>query len=124
MVKRCISENSTRTALLIICTLSYLLVGAAVFSALEFEDDQKRKLSTQKFFSFLQAKYNITGEDFSKWIKALRCQSTTNATIEHWSFAGSVYFATTVITTIGESARPVINRSNRIPAHITGSTFA
>lgn len=101
MVKRCISENGTRTVLLIICSLSYLLVGAAVFSALEFEEDQRRKQETQKLFRLFQAKYNITAEDFAKWAEVQRYQRTMTSNVEQWSFAGSVYFATTVITTIG-----------------------
>ena len=101
MVKRCISENGTRTVLLIICSLSYLLVGAAVFSALEFEADQKRKHETQKLFNSFQARYNITDEDIKKWAEVQRYQRTMDSTVEQWGFAGSVYFATTVITTIG-----------------------
>jgi hypothetical protein len=101
MVKRCISENGTRTVLLIICSISYLLVGAAVFSALEYEDDQKRRLELQRRFKQFQAKYNITKEDFTEWAKVQRYQRGLDSTVEQWSFAGSVYFATTVITTIG-----------------------
>lgn len=105
MVKRCISENGTRTVLLIICSLSYLLVGAAVFSALEYEEDQNRKLETKKLFRDFQAKYNITAEDFTRWAKLQRYQQNIDTNVEQWSFAGSVYFATTVITTIGKSQR-------------------
>ena len=100
-MKQCISENGTRTVLLIICSISYLLVGAAVFSALEYEEDQKRRLELQKCFRQFQAKYNMTKEDFDDWAKVQRSQRVMDSTVEQWSFAGSVYFATTVITTIG-----------------------
>lgn len=103
MVRRCISENGTRTVLLIICSISYLLVGAAVFSALEYEDDQKRRLQIQRVFKRFQAKYNITKQDFAEWAEVQRYQRGMDSTVEQWSFAGSVYFATTVITTIGMS---------------------
>lgn len=102
MVKRCISENGTRTVLLIICSISYLLVGAAVFSALEYEDDQKRRKDIQRVFEAFQAKYNISKDDFDKWAEVQRYQRSYNSNVEQWSFAGSVYFATTVITTIGK----------------------
>jgi hypothetical protein len=77
------------------------LVGAAVFSALEYEDDQKRRLEIQRLFKHFQAKYNITKKDFSAWAEVQRYQRGMDSTVEQWSFAGSVYFATTVITTIG-----------------------
>lgn len=102
MVKRCISENGTRTVLLIICSISYLLVGAAVFSALEYEDDQKKRRQIRSLFRHFQAKYNISEEDFSEWAGIQRFQRGMDSTVEQWSFAGSVYFATTVITTIGK----------------------
>ena len=101
MVKRCISENGTRTVLLIICSISYLLVGAAVFSALEFEEDQRRRDGIKRLLRQFEAKYNITEADFSKWAVLQRSQRGMDSTVEQWSFAGSVYFATTVITTIG-----------------------
>lgn len=102
MVKRCISENGTRTVLLIICSISYLLVGAAVFSALEYEDDQKWRSEIRRRFQYFQAKYNMTKKDFQEWAEVQRYQRGIDSTVEQWSFAGSVYFATTVITTIGQ----------------------
>ena len=100
-MKRCISENGTRTVLLIICSISYLLVGAAVFSALEYDDDQKKRREVERLFKVFQKKYNITKEDFSAWAELQLYQRAVDSTVEQWSFAGSVYFATTVITTIG-----------------------
>lgn len=102
MVKFCVTANGTRTLLLIICSISYLLVGAAVFSALEYDEYQKRRVKMEKDIVEFRSKYNVTAEDFGKWAEFMQSQKATKVNVESWSFAGSVYFATTVITTIGK----------------------
>ena len=94
--------QNLRTILLTICSLSYLLVGAAIFSALEYDDDQARRREMLLLESRLKKKYNITHEDLKEWTRYLYSKSNLQALLYQWSFAGSVYFATTVITTIGE----------------------
>ena len=94
--------QNLRTILLTICSLSYLLVGAAIFSALEFDYDQEMQKSMKKIHKTLVKKYNISEEDVKMWRKYLDNKANIDADLYQWSFAGSVYFATTVITTIGK----------------------
>lgn len=90
-----------RTLALIICTLSYLLIGAGVFDALESkqEKSQRGKLDYRKFQ--LMSRYNLSKSDFEQIEKVVLLLKPHKAGVQ-WKFAGSFYFAITVITTIGE----------------------
>lgn len=93
-------RQNVRTLALIICTLSYLLIGAGVFDALESKQErsQKSKLDYRKFL--LMHKYNLTRLDFDQIEKVVLLLKPHKAGVQ-WKFAGSFYFAITVITTIG-----------------------
>ena len=95
-------KQNVRTLSLIVCTFTYLLVGAAVFDALEseFEAEKKNKLDVQEK-EFI-AKYNITPPDFIALSENIIRNVPYKAGTQ-WKFAGAFYFALTVITTIGES---------------------
>lgn len=93
-------RQNLRTLALIICTLSYLLIGAGVFDALESKQEKthKGKLDYRKFL--LMHKYNLTRLDFDQIEKVVLLLKPHKAGVQ-WRFAGSFYFAITVITTIG-----------------------
>ncbi|XP_076156110.1 potassium channel subfamily K member 3 [Alosa pseudoharengus] len=93
-------RQNVRTLALIICTFSYLLIGASVFDALESkqENSQKRQLDQRKFE--LMRKYNLTRTGFDELEKVV-LQLKPHKSGVQWKFAGSFYFAITVITTIG-----------------------
>uniref|UniRef100_A0A4W4HGK2 Potassium channel domain-containing protein n=1 Tax=Electrophorus electricus TaxID=8005 RepID=A0A4W4HGK2_ELEEL len=99
-------RQNVRTLALIICTLSYLLIGAGVFEALEskLEKSQKRKLDYRKFQ--LMTKYNLSRTDFDQIEKVVLLLKPHRAGVQ-WKFAGSFYFAITVITTIGRACLSV-----------------
>lgn len=93
-------KQNVRTLSLIVCTFTYLLVGAAVFDALEseFEKENSRRLRAQEHV--IRSKYNITDEDFQKLRRNIIVSVPYKAGTQ-WKFAGAFYFALTVITTIG-----------------------
>ena len=94
-------KQNIRTLSLIVCTFTFLLIGAAVFDSLEAETEreEKRKLVAQE--KMLREKYNITNEDYEDFRENIVKMLPHRAGIQ-WKFAGSFYFALTVITTIGK----------------------
>ncbi|CAG01236.1 unnamed protein product [Tetraodon nigroviridis] len=93
-------RQNARTLALIISILTYLVVGAAVFETLESkqEKNHKRKVDARKFE--LMRKYNLTKENFEE-LEHVVLQLKPHKAGVQWKFAGSFYFAITVITTIG-----------------------
>lgn len=94
-------RQNARTLALIVSILTYLVVGAAVFETLESrqERNHKRKLDARRFE--LMRKYNLTKENFEE-LEHVVLQLKPHKAGVQWKFAGSFYFAITVITTIGE----------------------
>lgn len=90
-----------RTLALIICTFTYLIVGAAIFDALESQKEttQRKELDLRK--AELLRNFNLSAEDFGELEKVVLELKPHKAGVQ-WKFAGSFYFAITVITTIGK----------------------
>lgn len=95
-------RQNVRTLSLIICTFTYLLVGAAVFDALESDFEMREKEQLEAEEKRLQGKYNISEDDYRK-LESIIMEAEPHRAGVQWKFAGSFYFAITVITTIGES---------------------
>ena len=94
-------RQNVRTLSLIICTFTYLLVGAAVFDALESDFEMREKEQLEIEEKRLQGKYNISDDDYKK-LETIILEAEPHRAGVQWKFAGSFYFAITVITTIGE----------------------
>ena len=96
-------KQNARTLALIISILTYLLVGAAVFDTLESKQEktQKKKIDDRKYE--LMRKYNLTKEKYDE-IEMVVLQLKPHKAGVQWKFAGSFYFAITVITTIGKTS--------------------
>ncbi|CDQ88045.1 unnamed protein product [Oncorhynchus mykiss] len=75
-------KQNVRTLSLILCMFSYLLVGAAL----------KR--------TEMKKKYRFSEDDYRE-IERVVLQADPHRAGRQWKFAGSFYFAITVITTIG-----------------------
>ncbi|KAK7502907.1 hypothetical protein BaRGS_00005856, partial [Batillaria attramentaria] len=92
-------KQNVRTLSLIVCTFTYLLVGAAVFDALESEFEAENKEVLESKEELLVQRYNISKEDLKElrdnMIRLVPYKAGTQ-----WKFAGAFYFALTVITTI------------------------
>ncbi|KAM9445242.1 potassium channel subfamily K member 15 isoform 2-T2 [Clarias gariepinus] len=100
MWRKKLRKQTVRTLSLILCMFSYLLVGAAVFDALESESESARRRVCDQRRAELKARYRFTDDDYRELERVvLRAEPHRAGT--QWKFAGSFYFAITVITTIG-----------------------
>ncbi|XP_067444713.1 potassium channel subfamily K member 15-like [Thunnus thynnus] len=92
--------QNIRTLSLILSMVFYLLIGAAVFGALESDSESSRKRALEQKLNELKIKYGFAEDDYRE-IERVVLQSEPHRAGRQWKFAGSFYFAITVITTIG-----------------------
>ncbi|CAH0731529.1 unnamed protein product, partial [Brenthis ino] len=107
-------KQNVRTLSLIVCTFTYLLVGAAVFDALESTTERNRFEVLQAIEGMIISKYNISEEDF-RVMETVVLKSEPHKAGQQWKFTGAFYYATTVLTTIGYG--------HSTPATIGGKLF-
>ncbi|XP_051699087.1 potassium channel subfamily K member 3 [Oryctolagus cuniculus] len=93
-------RQNVRTLALIVCTFTYLLVGAAVFDALESEPEMVERRRLERRQQELRARYNLSLGGYEELERVVLRLKPHKAGVQ-WRFAGSFYFAITVITTIG-----------------------
>ncbi|XP_061481866.1 potassium channel subfamily K member 3 [Rhineura floridana] len=93
-------RQNVRTLALIICTFTYLLVGAAVFDALESKAETEDRTELERRQLELRSKYNLSEGNYCELERVVLQLKPHKAGVQ-WKFAGSFYFAITVITTIG-----------------------
>lgn len=118
-------KQNIRTVCLIVCMLSYLLVGAAVFDALESETENSRKKMLELKLNELKKKYGFSDDDYRE-IEKVVLQLEPHRGGRQWKFAGSFYFAITVITTIGKTpyfGRLLITKYNYVVAYIVYNAY-
>ncbi|XP_072946000.1 potassium channel subfamily K member 9-like isoform X2 [Epargyreus clarus] len=107
-------KQNVRTLSLIVCTFTYLLIGAAVFDALESKTERNRFDVLQAIEGMIIRKYNISEEDF-RIMETVVLKSEPHKAGQQWKFTGAFYYATTVLTTIGYG--------HSTPATIGGKLF-
>ncbi|OWK04131.1 KCNK9 [Cervus elaphus hippelaphus] len=88
-------RQNVRTLSLIVCTFTYLLVGAAVFDALESDHEMREEEKLKAEEIRIKGKYNISSEDYRQ-LELVILQSEPHRAGVQWKFAGSFYFAITV----------------------------
>lgn len=93
--------QSIRSLGLILSILLYLLVGAAVFDALESDGETARTEALEEKLDQLKEKYGFSEGDYRE-VERVVLQAAPHRAGRQWKFAGSFYFAITVITTIGK----------------------
>lgn len=93
-------KQNVRTLSLIVCTFTYLLVGAAVFDALESEKERVDKAKLEREEMLFRQEFDIPEEAFGNISRVIHLNVPYKAGIQ-WKFAGAFYFALTVITVIG-----------------------
>jgi len=94
-------RQNVRTLSLILCMFSYLLVGAAVFDALESASESSRRRVLEQRRVDVMRGHRFSERDYRE-IERVVLQAEPHRAGTQWKFAGSFYFAITVITTIGE----------------------
>ncbi|XP_017890054.1 two pore potassium channel protein sup-9 [Ceratina calcarata] len=93
-------KQNVRTLALVVCTLTYLLIGAAVFDALESNTEMKRLEFLSEVLRNMMKKYNITQEDY-KMLEIVITENKPHKAGPQWKFTGAIYFATLVLAMIG-----------------------
>ncbi|XP_064317092.1 potassium channel subfamily K member 16 [Phalacrocorax carbo] len=104
-------SGKLQTGLLVTCYFVYLLVGAAVFQALERTAEKQEKIAAaQMKETFLQSFTHLTVAEMEQFMKNLT-EAIQNGVYpvgnqsqiedSNWDFSNSFFFAGTVISTIG-----------------------
>ena len=93
-------KQNVRTLSFIVCTFTYLLVGAAIFDALESQTEESTKRDLDRSENEYKTIYNISNDDY-KELEDIVNKYHPYRTSPQWKFAGAFYFSLTVITTIG-----------------------
>ncbi|XP_060085356.1 two pore potassium channel protein sup-9-like [Ylistrum balloti] len=93
-------RQNVRTLSLIVCTFTYLLIGAAVFDALEseYEVENKRRLLEEE--GEILTRYNISDKDFNA-IRHNVIWSRPYQEVTQWKFGGALYLSLVVVAAIG-----------------------
>lgn len=94
-------KQNVRTLALIVCTFTYLLIGAAIFDALESTNEEMEKAKLGAAEKAIQVQYNIS-KDHMDELRGIILRAKPYGAGIQWKFAGAFYFALSVITTIGE----------------------
>lgn len=93
-------RQNIRTLSLVIITLTYLIIGAAVFDHFESGHEAHLNDKLKKNISKFKLKHRMNDTDFNRlWNKILEKKPYRAG--NQWKFVGSLYFCTVVVTLIG-----------------------
>ena len=98
-------ERTFVVIVLVLFIIAYLVIGALIFQLLESDNEKELRKRYSDLFRDLEKDYNLT-TTLMKEIERVHEEACgiglVNPVSEKWSFAGSFYFAGTVLTTIGK----------------------
>ncbi|XP_028573631.1 potassium channel subfamily K member 13 [Podarcis muralis] len=113
------NEDNARFALLAVLIVSYLLCGAAVFSALERPTELRAQEKWLERLENFSLRFNLTPAELQELLReyegAYVAGIRINNTLPRWDFPGAFYFVSTVVSTIGFGMTT--------PATVTGKLF-
>lgn len=98
-----LKKQTVRILTLVTGTFVYLLIGAAVFDAVESESELIEKAALKEQEGDFKRQYNMSDEVVEK-LRILFRKAELHLAGTQWEFAGAFYFALSVITTIGKLA--------------------
>ena len=98
---RFVSTSPFETTFSLLSFRSYLLVGAAIFDALESHAEDILRAKYQKAEESMLNTYNITDKEY-KELEEIVIRYQPHKAGAQWKFPGAFYFSLTVITTIGK----------------------
>lgn len=105
-----LSLNTKKLIIRIVLFLVYLLVGAAIFQAIEIqhEKDKREELQFNKVRENFAVRHNISDHDMKEFLGKLKKALELGFDLqtvkfqEQWHFMNAFVFAGNVVTTIGE----------------------
>ncbi|KOC65633.1 Potassium channel subfamily K member 9 [Habropoda laboriosa] len=106
------ARKNVRTLTLVGCTFTYLLIGAAVFDALESNTETKRWEFLSEVRRNMMRKYNITQEDY-RMLEIVIIENKPLKAGPQWKFVGAFYFATLVVSMIGYGHSTPVTRPGK-----------
>ncbi|XP_076055070.1 two pore potassium channel protein sup-9-like [Oratosquilla oratoria] len=107
-------RQNVRTLSLVVCTFTYLLIGAAVFDALESDNESHRWNTIKHVRQTMLDKYNISHSEY-QLIETVIIEKQPHKAGRQWKFAGALYFVTVVVAMIGYG--------HSTPATVSGKAF-
>ena len=107
-----LSQNTKKLIIRIVLFLVYLLVGAAIFQAIElhYEKKQRNEFKFEDIKKNFTDKYNISSVDMTDFLRKLKkaiglgfdLQTGEFPSRFQWHFMNAFFFAGNVVTTIGK----------------------
>lgn len=97
-----VSDSSKVLCIRMVLFSIYVLAGAAVFQAIESQEQLQEIRSHRDTRREILQKYNITAIDADRWMETFPSTVLGNEGFLEWNFGNSFLFAMVVITTIGK----------------------
>ena len=97
-----VSDSSKVLCIRMVLFSIYVLAGAAVFQAIEGQEQLQEIRSHRDTRKEILQKYNITAIDADRWMETFPSTVLGNEGFLEWNFGNSFLFAMVVLTTIGK----------------------
>lgn len=100
-----IAEGSRSLFIQIAVFLVYIFLGAVIFQALESRNEEEEREAMLSARHLFQEKYNISHDDLKVFINKIEeivDHGFSQHWVRRWTILGSLFFAGTVVTTIGK----------------------
>ena len=93
-------QKNIRTVSFVIITLTYLIIGAALFDYFESHTEFTQNQRLTRNISLFKAKHRMNDTEFNElWNNILKKKPLEAG--NQWKFIGSLFFCTLVVTLIG-----------------------